>query len=231
MAFWTAFTIGLFGSLHCVGMCGPIAMALPYQDRNRWLTLGNTLLYNLGRVVTYALLGGVIGLVGKGLFLAGAQQTISIVLGVSLLVIALFSINLEFQLLKIPAWQRWNAWLKQQLGFFLRKNTRSSLFVVGMLNGLLPCGLVYMAIAGAVTTFSPAGGMLYMALFGLGTIPLMLTAALAGNFASVKLRSHLRKVLPVILVGFAVLLILRGLNFDLPLDIQFWLEDPTMCHE
>jgi sulfite exporter TauE/SafE len=79
--FWTAFTMGLVGSLHCVGMCGPIALALPYQNGSRWRAASNVLLYNLGRISVYALLGAVIGFLGKGLFLTGLQSYFSIGLG------------------------------------------------------------------------------------------------------------------------------------------------------
>ncbi|MCB0561895.1 MAG: sulfite exporter TauE/SafE family protein [Phaeodactylibacter sp.] len=231
MALWTAFTIGLLGSLHCVGMCGPIALSLPYQGSHRWHTAGNVLLYNIGRVATYGLLGLFIGLVGRGFFLAGFQSYVSIGLGILLLAIALFSINVESRLLRIPFVQQLNSWVKRQLGRLLRQQGPGKLFLVGMLNGLLPCGLVYMAIAGALAAGSIFNSALYMALFGLGTIPLMLATALAGQFIQLKWRARLRKLVPVFLVAFAVLFILRGLNFDVPTGLQFWndMQNAPMC--
>ncbi|MCB0595785.1 MAG: sulfite exporter TauE/SafE family protein [Lewinellaceae bacterium] len=231
MALWTAFTIGLLGSLHCVGMCGPIALSLPYQGSRRWHAAVNVLLYNLGRVATYCLLGLLIGLVGRGFFLAGFQSYVSIGLGALLLAIALFSINVESSLLRIPFVQRLNSWVKQQLGRLLRRRGPGRLFLIGLLNGLLPCGLVYMAIAGALAAGRIFDSALYMALFGIGTIPLMLATALAGQFIQLQWRARLRKLIPVFLVGFALLFILRGLNFDVPAGLQFWndMQNAPMC--
>ena len=231
MALWTAFTIGLLGSLHCVGMCGPIALSLPYQGSRRWHAAVNVLLYNLGRVATYCLLGLLIGLVGRGFFLAGFQSYVSIGLGALLLAIALFSINVESSLLRIPFVQRLNSWVKQQLGRLLRQRGPGRLFLIGLLNGLLPFGLVYMAIAGALAAGRIFDSALYMALFGIGTIPLMLATALAGQFIQLQWRARLRKLIPVFLVGFALLFILRGLNFDVPAGLQFWndMQNAPMC--
>ena len=231
MALWTAFTIGLLGSLHCVGMCGPIALSLPYQGSRRWHAAGNVLLYNLGRVATYCLLGLLIGLVGRGFFLAGFQSYVSIGLGALLLAIALFSINVESRLLRIPFMQCLNSWVKQQLSRLLRQRGPGRLFLIGLLNGLLPCGLVYMAIAGALAAGRIFDSALYMALFGIGTIPLMLATALAGQFIQLQWRVRLRKLIPVFLVAFAVLFILRGLNFDVPTGLQFWndMQNAPMC--
>lgn len=232
MELWTAFTIGLVGSLHCVGMCGPIALALPYQGQQRWVAASNVLLYNSGRVITYALIGLVIGTLGKGLFLAGLQSQVSIGLGILLLFIALFSINVEAKLLRIPAFSKLNGWVKQRLSALLRNHNRTSLLFIGMLNGLLPCGLVYMAVVGAVATGNIIEGMAYMSLFGLGTIPLMMATALAGQFINLRLRNRLRKLIPVFLVAFAVLFIARGLQFQIPDDFRFWegLQEIPMCH-
>jgi len=231
MALWTAFTIGLLGSLHCVGMCGPIALSLPYQGSQRVYAAGNVLLYNLGRVATYSLLGIIIGMVGRGFFLAGFQSYVSIGLGVLLLAIALFSINVESRLLQIPLMQGLNAWVKKQLGKLLRQRGPSRLFLIGLLNGLLPCGLVYMAIAGALAAGSIFDSALYMSLFGIGTIPLMMATALAGQFIKLQWRTRLRRLVPAFLVAFAVLFILRGLNFDVPAGLQFWndVQNAPMC--
>jgi uncharacterized protein len=231
MAIWTAFTIGLLGSLHCVGMCGPIALSLPYQGKERWRSAANVLLYNFGRVVTYTLLGSVIGIAGRGFFLAGAQAYISIGLGVFLLIVALFSIDVESRLLRIPLMSRLNQWVKMQLGRLLRGG-RHRLFSIGLLNGLLPCGLVYVAVVGAVSTGVVWQSAAYMAAFGLGTLPLMLATALAGQFINMKWRIRLRKLLPVFLVAFALLFIFRGLNFDVPIEFRFWedMQEAPMCH-
>ena len=232
MYLWTAFMIGLVGSLHCIGMCGPIALALPYQGRNRWATGLNIFQYQAGRILTYALLGGIIGLAGKGLYLAGLQQIFSIVAGVILLIAAIYSIRATGRLMQIPVVNRAFFWLKSTLGRLLNERKASSLWLIGMLNGLLPCGLVYLAIVGAVSTGAVVKGMGYMALFGLGTVPLLMGFSLAGSVAGTKFRSTLRKLVPVFLVAFAVLLIMRGFNFDVPANFSFWeaTENQPMCH-
>jgi sulfite exporter TauE/SafE len=232
MALWTAFVMGLVGSLHCVGMCGPIALSLPYQGRQKWIAAVNVLLYNFGRIATYALLGIIIGLFGRGFFLAGFQSYISIGLGVLLLLIAFFSVNVEGQLLKIPGFQKLNSWVQGQLGRLLRQKGSGKLFIIGSLNGLLPCGLVYMGIVGAVTTGEIVHSALYMASFGLGTLPLMMATALAGQFIKLEWRVRMRKLIPVFLVAFALLFISRGMNFDVPIELRFWenMQDVPMCH-
>ncbi len=232
MYLWTAFTIGLFGSLHCVGMCGPIACALPNQGNGRSALIGNALLYNLGRTLTYSFFGAIIGVAGRGLHLAGFQQYMSIGLGVMLLVIALFSINVETNLLRLPGLNQLVFRLKSNLGRLLKGSGVNTSFFIGLLNGLLPCGLVYMAVVGALSTGGIGSGMAYMALFGLGTLPLMLATGLAGNFAGNRFRTALRKAYPFFLVFFAVLFIFRGLNFHVPGDFFFWAKmgDVPMCH-
>jgi sulfite exporter TauE/SafE len=229
---YTAFIMGLFGSLHCVGMCGPIAMALPVQDENRFSMASKLLLYNLGRTVTYVFLGILIGLLGEGLFLAGMQKWLSIGLGISLLLIALFSINIENRLLNMPLLGRAFLFIKIQLGKLLKNSSAPALFRTGIVNGFLPCGLVYMAIVGAVSMGNLLGSALYMLLFGLGTIPLMLLTATAGHLASLKIRNKIKKLFPVFVTALALLLIYRGIRFDLPEGFSFWemMQNMPMCH-
>ncbi len=232
MEWWTAFMLGLVGSLHCVGMCGPIAMALPYQSSYRWQVAGKMMLYQSGRILTYTLLGTVLGLFGMGIFIAGIQTYVSVILGVLLVLVALFSWNMEAQILRLPFMQKLNSWVKQQLGLLLRKSGAKSLFMVGMLNGLLPCGLVYMAIIGALTTHNIVEGAVYMASFGLGTLPLMLATSVAGQFIGISWRNRVRKLVPAVLLVIAFLLIMRGLNFYVPSELRF-LQDMSnvpMCH-
>lgn len=229
---WTAFSIGLVGSMHCIGMCGPIALALPYQQGNWAHRTGQVLLYNLGRIFMYAILGSTIGLLGRGIFLAGAQTYFSIALGGLLLLAALFSIQVETQLLRLPLLRKLQQWVSRQLGGLMHTQTSGALLTIGMLNGLLPCGLVYLAIAGAVASGSPLQGAAYMALFGLGTVPLMLATALAGQFIKPSWRSHLRRAVPLMLFGFGLFFIARGLQFHIPADFRFWenWENMPMCH-
>lgn len=213
--------------MHCVGMCGPIALAAGGQGR-----FANALLYNFGRTVTYGLLGGLIGLVGKGIYLSGIQKHIAIGIGVGLLSVAVFSINVEAKLLKISAFDQFVFRLKSGIGRWLKSRGGAGAFTVGLLNGLLPCGLVYMAVVGALSTGHWFSGMMYMALFGLGTFPLMLLANLFGGLLSWKARTLISKLYPAFLVVFALAFIVRGLNFHVPGDFFFFekMQDMPMCH-
>lgn len=217
MQLWMAFVIGLAGSLHCVGMCGPIAMALPVKPNSNWLQLLNgRLLYNLGRMSTYAVLGLLFGAFGKGLALTGFQQGISITLGAIMILMAIFFTQSERIIAKLSGADRWSKWLRNQLAVRLKLGSNRSLFTIGLLNGLLPCGFVYFGIVGAISTGSSLYGALYMAFFGLGTFPMMQLMAMAGTTLSVKFRTGMRKFAPAIVVVFACLFILRGLNLGIP---------------
>lgn len=230
MILWTAFTIGLFGSVHCVGMCGPIALAVGSQKQGGLLL--RAVLYNLGRIATYALLGLIIGFIGKGLFIAGLQKYLVIALGVALLLIALLSINVENRLLSLPVVEKFYFGLKSRLGRTLSSSSPLAPLGIGFLNGFLPCGLVYLAVAGAVSTAGVLEGAAYMAVFGLGTWPVMLSSVFFGNMLSLRLRNFLRKLYPAFLVFFAILFLARGLNFHVPGAFFFWdqMDNLPMCH-
>ncbi len=223
--------IGLLGSLHCVGMCGPIACAVPLGEQSRWIAFRSLLLYNLGRMISYIALGVLIGLLGQGLFLAGMQKWLSVGIGAVLLFIAVFSIPVERRLLQSPLTGRFYLYLKKQLARLLKNDDWGGLRV-GVLNGFLPCGLVYMAILGALGAGSLGGGMLYMSLFGLGTVPLMFGTVFAGRRLGSGLQRRLKRLYPVFLAGLAVLFILRGFQFNLPAGFTFWeaLQQAPMCH-
>mgnify|MGYP006268131331 CR=1 FL=1 len=213
---FTAFILGLTSSLHCVGMCGPIALALPGRNRSIGQILPGRLLYHLGRLTTYTMLGAMVGLFGEGFSLAGYQQGLSIALGVLLLLLALTTASLESRFLALPAVERLMGRLKRSMGRLLQRDSAPSLYNLGILNGFLPCGFVYLGLAGALATGSAWQSMLYMALFGLGTAPAMVGLSLAGPFLSDKLRRLARPVMLGVTLAFATLLILRGLDLGIP---------------
>lgn len=231
MELWAAFILGLFGSLHCVGMCGPIVMALPLTAREKGQVVFQATLYHLGRIFTYALMGLFMGLLGWGIGLAGYQKAFSIILGAGLIVMAVFSVSIERRMMQTSLFQRIFEQVKKKLSGALSINSRSSAFRIGMLNGILPCGLVYVALAGAVTSLTATNGAVYMAAFGFGTLPMMLGVMVFGNL----FRKHLlrfRKLIPIGLVLFGALLIYRGVVLEVPFDLKFW-EDTNfqpMCH-
>lgn len=215
MDLWTAGLMGLGGSLHCVGMCGPLALALTGHGNRSTFVMGR-LLYNTGRTTTYALLGALFGLVGGVLQLAGWQQRLSIALGVVILVTTLVGLlHKRLPMAAVPA--RAVALVRTGLGKMLRLQSPGGLYLTGVLNGLLPCGLVYMALAGSLTTGSPQAGALYMAAFGAGTIPLMLATSLFGRVvARPSLQRFARHALPVGMLALGALFVLRGLGLDIP---------------
>ena len=208
---WTAFMLGLVGSLHCVGMCGAIALALPHPGRGWTSFITGRLAYNLGRIVTYTLIGAIFGLLGRSLALAGVQRWLSIGAGVAILLGLIVSTRYT-----TPPVVRAVGWLKGKLGRLLQQRSLSSLLLLGMLNGLLPCGLVYAAAAASLATGHWTHGMEYMAAFGLGTVPLMFGVSLSGRTFLAPFRLHLQKLIPASLTVVALLLILRGLSLGIP---------------
>ncbi|MFH1121672.1 MAG: sulfite exporter TauE/SafE family protein [Bacteroidota bacterium] len=216
MFLWTAFLVGLVGSAHCAGMCGPIALALPLRSDSWTRRIAGGLIYNTGRVLTYMILGVIFGLLGKGLHMAGFQLWTSVVVGA--LMIAFVVIPLLFR--NLPSadnlFEGFSARLMGGFRRLFRNSSYASLFGIGLLNGILPCGLVYVAVAGALNTGDVVPGMLYMALFGAGTIPVMLAVSLAGTMISLKLRVFINKMSPYVIVVLGVLIILRGLSLGIP---------------
>jgi sulfite exporter TauE/SafE len=212
----TGFILGLLGSLHCLGMCGPIALALPLNQTSKTSFIISRILYNFGRVISYSLMGFVFGLLGDRLKLIGLQQFISVSAGVIILIYALFPQKSEAILLSMPLMKKALGKINQLIAPLFKEKSVFALLKIGILNGFLPCGFVYVGIAGAISTGSPFNGLLFMFLFGLGTIPLMFTVTLFSSVLNLKVRLKLRKIVPVFVVIMALLFILRGLGLGIP---------------
>jgi sulfite exporter TauE/SafE len=210
-----ALVMGLAGSLHCIGMCGPIALALPLQGSSRRQKLLGGLLYNAGRVSTYAIFGFLFGWLGGGLKWFGWQQRMSLSLGVIMLLFMIVPHLLPTGRLQCRINNGMSA-IRQTLANMLFKGTPTAMFATGLLNGLLPCGLVYMALAGSAVSGSPWHGTLFMAMFGIGTTPIMLSSVWMGGMLHRQLRTALRKAYPAMLVTMSILLIIRGLDLGIP---------------
>ena len=213
--FIVAFTIGILGSFHCVGMCGPLALSLPLSSDSVFAKFSGALLYNAGRIVTYSVFGLIFGLIGKSFALFGFQQWLSILLGTGIL----FFIFLPKKTVVFKTNNTVNRFfekLRTALGNLFTKKNYTSLFSIGLLNGLLPCGLVYMAVAGSVATADVLSSVLFMAFFGLGTLPVMWSIAFFGNFVGVGIRQKIRKAYPFMMSIIACLLILRGMGLGIP---------------
>lgn len=209
----TALVFGLLGSFHCAGMCGPIALALPLSGKPVSRLAGG-IMYNLGRSVTYGILGALFGLFGQGLAFSGLHRWVSISMGTIMVlsVVIPLILNLGKKELTFPFLGK----LQSYLGSLLGKGAKTPLFVVGVLNGLLPCGLVYMAIAGAIATGSVIKGSLFMLVFGLGTLPMLLLISYLGSLITSRLRNIFSKVIPIMVVIIGLLFILRGLSLGIP---------------
>ena len=213
MDFGIAFSLGLLGSLHCAAMCGPLQLALPLPTNTsptRYIV--GRFIYQLGRIATYCLLGVLAGFIGKSMVLTGLQRWLSIALGVGIL--AGFFLSKKIAV-SAPV-TRLVMQLKIAMSAQLRQRTLRSLTLLGMLNGLLPCGLVYAALAFAVTGGTILSAILFMAVFGAGTLPMLLAIGFLGKTLSPGLRTNLRRAIPVGLCLVAALLILRGLALGIP---------------
>ena len=211
-----AFTMGIIGSFHCVGMCGPLALALPLSDQSLHSKFIGALLYNSGRVVTYSLFGLISGLLGKSFALIGFQQGLSIALGTSIILLViipkLFPGSFKQANFSAAFFQR----LRRTFGQLFFKKNQSTLFAIGFLNGLLPCGLVYLAIAAATAAGNISSSVLFMAAFGLGTLPVMWSIAFWGNFIGINVRQKIRAAYPYMMLLMACLLIIRGMGLGIP---------------
>lgn len=212
----TALSIGLLGSFHCIGMCGAIAFSLPLKEDTWQSKLWGGLSYNFGRILVYGLIGSIFGLLGHSFSLAGFQQGLSVFLGVVILVALFFPKLIQQQKEKSSLFAQFQLWVRTQMGLLFKNNSSFALLGIGMLNGLLPCGLVYVALAGATATGLFWGGFFYMMLFGLGTIPMMLLASQFRGFISLSVRNKMRQAVPVFVGVMAVLFIIRGLNLGIP---------------
>jgi len=207
-----AFMIGLMGSVHCIGMCGPLAFAVPSLKKGWFFIVADKLIYQFGRTIAYCILGIVIGLIGKQIWLAGFQQIVSILSGL-LIVIAACSRIFKFRFLNDspsfllgPFNKMFNYALKH----------KANHLIIGFINGFLPCGFVYLALAGALNTESIQSSVAYMFWFGLGTLPLMFIATLGVGFTGNLFRQKINRIVPYLMLCIGVWFILRGLTLDIP---------------
>jgi uncharacterized protein len=215
MAFYmSALTLGLLSSFHCAGMCGPIALMLPGNTGSKTGVIAGRFIYNSGRIFTYLLLGLLSGLLGFTVALKGFQKELSIITGSVILLTLLISTVSKNWLGSFRGSAFISGVIRKKLKILFAKKTRVSLFLTGVLNGLLPCGFVYLAIAGAAASASVTGGIAYMLLFGLGTFPVMMMVSLAGNFFGTTFRKSFLKVSFVVALFLGVFLIYRGTEMN-----------------
>ncbi len=214
--FWTAIAFGLAGSFHCIGMCGPIAFVMPVNRETKLKSFFQIFLYHFGRLFSYSLIGLLFGFIGKGLYMAGFQQRLSILIGIILIVVAIIPSKISSKYKFLAPFYIFISKIKQKLGLYLNKKTNKALLFIGFFNGFLPCGLVYMALIGSISTGDVLNGAQYMFLFGLGTIPLMTGAILLGNFINLSIRKKIQKIIPIFVIIIGLMFVLRGLGLGIP---------------
>lgn len=227
---WVALGIGLMSSFHCVGMCGPIALAMPVIRTNTFSIITSRLLYHTGRILSYIAIGLLLGLLGNVVLLGGFQQTISIISGIFLLLFIIPYLQLEQKLSRLGT-SFFNKIKKPAKYLFTQKNY-GAILILGMLNGFMPCGMVYVAAAGALAAGGLINSVYFMLFFGLGTIPALYALTAGAHLLSLPIRKRMRQLIPVWIGIVALLLILRGLNLGIPY-LSPQLSKPTTsthCH-
>ena len=230
----SAFVLGILGSFHCIGMCGPIAFMLPVDRTNSYKKITQITIYHIGRLLAYSIIGLIFGLIGKSFYLFGFQQQLSIGIGVIMILVVLIpqkifnKYNLSKPIYKIISK------VKSALGHALKKKTPDTFLTIGFLNGFLPCGLVYMAVFSAIASGNALNGSLYMAIFGLGTVPLMTTVIYFSHLLKGQLRQKIQNIIPAFVILIALLFILRGLGLGIPYlspePIQDVITNTINCH-
>ena len=231
---FTAFIFGLISSFHCIGMCGPIAMMLPVDRNNQAKKVTQIITYHLGRLFAYSTIGFIFGMLGKGFLLAGMQQKMSIFIGIAMILIILIpekvvaNYNFSKPIFKVISK------IKTTLGSQFKNKSYKSLFTIGLLNGFLPCGMVYVALFGAIAMQSPTLGILYMVLFGLGTVPMMSSIVYLNSFLTIPIRNKIQKTIPYVAVFLGIVFILRGLGLGIPYispsNMSLFVQQQPNCH-
>ncbi|RQP13750.1 MAG: sulfite exporter TauE/SafE family protein [Chryseobacterium sp.] len=212
----SALALGFASGFHCIGMCGPIALSMGMTRQQQLNYHLQNITYQLGRIVMYGILGGVVGIVGQGFGLAGFQQYLTIGVGILLIIMALFSFGGKDFAARIPAVSRGLMRVKMKLGKLLQKADYRSRFATGLLNGLLPCGMVYMALTASLAAGGVWQGAGFMLLFGLGTFPFMFAVVLVGNLMTTAFRAKVLRVIPVMMIILGGLFVLRGMELGIP---------------
>jgi sulfite exporter TauE/SafE len=224
--------LGAVSSFHCIGMCGPIAFSLPVHFLPRHKKITGILLYNTGRVLVYAFLGLIFGWLGRQVYLGGWQQKFSIVMGLGLLALLVLALLGKRSPLD-RGYGKVFYGLQQLIGKYLQRPGYGSLLLIGMANGFLPCGTVYLAVTAAMALGTATQGAVFMAVYGAGTLPAMFALSFFGSLVSMQTRNSMKKAIPFVWGVMGVLLILRGLNLNIPYISPYLSSignNPVSCH-
>jgi sulfite exporter TauE/SafE len=213
--FISALVLGGISSFHCVGMCGAFAFSIPTQNMPDAKKAFAILLYNFGRITTYSVLGLIFGLLGRQISLAGFQQWFSIIAGIVILMIVVQNF-FKKPVFHLPGYNAIAASITTLVSKFIGKPSLGSIYMLGAANGLLPCGLVYMAITGALAAGTVTSATGFMVAYGLGTLPAMFLLSYFGFMIGIAVRNTIRRVVPFFVATMGILLIFRGLNLNIP---------------
>ncbi len=212
----SGFMIGLLGSFHCIGMCGPIVLSLPLGQPGAASLIIHNALYNFGRVLAYMFLGLIAGAIGQSISFAGYQEVLSVSLGILILLLLFAPRKIKSLFLDIRLIKSASEKFRSFFGSKLIATSNTSMLIIGVLNGFLPCGLVYLALANAAVSTSVYGSAAVMSAFGLGTIPMMAAAFFLKRIITPNLKRKINKFIPIGVALIALLLILRGLSLGIP---------------
>ena len=215
----TAFLLGFMGSLHCAGMCGPLVLMTPVVGKTRASFVASRIIYHAGRIAMYCLIGLIFGAIGRSIVFAGFQRWLSIGVGILMLLLLIFTARIKAGLTRIPMT------IKSMFGQLLHRRSYPTILALGATNGLLPCGLVYMAATASIATGGSIKAMAYMAAFGIGTLPMLLGISIIGNRLAFARVSFARKIVPLAVASVAILLIVRS---D-PASLLFKSSDQPAC--
>jgi uncharacterized protein len=222
----SGFILGTVGSLHCIGMCGPLSLAIPVQHLSTFKKITSLLLYQFGRIITYTIIGLATGIGGNVIYLAGYQQLFSAVAGAMLVVFALFYFLGKTKTFKLLILRKFYTTVQQLIIKILASVKKwYSYVLLGMANGLLPCGMVYIALAATLSFTTIGHSAIFMAGFGAGTLPAMMLVAIVGHQLKPKFRLYFKQLVPFVIFFFGIILVLRGMNLNIPFI------SPVLPHE
>lgn len=231
---FSALIFGLISSFHCIGMCGPIAMLLPVDRSNEAKKVLQISTYHLGKLTAYGSLGLLFGLLGSSFYLAGMQQQLSIIVGIIMILVVLIPEKIVAKYNFSKPVYRLISKVKSSLGKQFKTKSYKSLFTIGLLNGFLPCGMLYVAIFGAIAMQDVSLGIGYMLLFGIGTIPMLTAVVYASHAMSFSFKGTLQKAIPLVAVIIGMLFIIRGLGLNIPYlspsNLSLFVQQEATCH-
>ena len=192
----------------------------------------NSAIYQIGRISAYLLIGLFFGLLTEGIAFAGFQQALNLVLIIAVLLFIVLGINPDSTLAQWKIYQKVKHALAGAIKTALEKGGLSSYGAIGFLNGLLPCGLVYLAVAGALGAGSLKSSALFMLFFGLGTTPMMMAASMTGPWLRKKMGWSIQKIIPVSGLILVLALLWRTYAVTVPRGLEFFeqMDRHIMCH-